>query len=210
MTRLPHMCNHPLVCLPGAMDGRNEKGARRKGARWEQGCASEMHRFCRSHRGTWLWHTWECFTMLPALSWYGLQLSLWCSKCCQRNLRAMFVSGEWFYPPPYGQAGHNFFRVLLPFSLTGQGCWLDRHQGWFPLPELCRVVRLLRGTSREELLVLPPIWSICQRKATQGCWCDWAGWEHGCWAGLSQRCGKCCFHTLLCLIYIRIDKRRHL
>lgn len=120
----------------------------------------------------------------------------------------MFVSGEWFYPSPYGQTGHTFFHVLPPFSLMDQGCWLGWHQGFCPLPELCLVIQLLRGSIREEFLLVPPVWSICQRKATQGCWCDWAGWEHSCWAGLSQKCGNCCFHILLCLIYIIIDKRR--
>lgn len=66
------MCNHVPVCLPGAMDRRREKGARRKGTTGGSEDVTLKCRFSRSYGGSWLWHTWECFIMLSALSWYRL------------------------------------------------------------------------------------------------------------------------------------------
>lgn len=58
-----------------------------------------------------------------------IQVTLACS-CPSGALNAakenkelwLSLENEWFYPSPYGQAGHTFFLLLS--SLMGQGCWL--------------------------------------------------------------------------------------
>lgn len=209
------MCNHPLVCLSGPMDRRSEKGARRKGT---TGGSEDVPLTCMDLVGVMEgpdWHTWECFTMLPPPNWYSspwlavVPLVLWMLPKKSKShgcLWTMFSS-----IPLWASRAHLFFQCPTALFLNGPRMLVwggtrdtshcQSSAGWSSSS---------RGTSREEFLVLPAVWSIFQRKATQGCWCDWAGWEHGCWAGLSQRCGKCCSHTLLCLIYIRIDKGRRL
>lgn len=153
-----------------------------------------MHRFSRSHGGTWLTHLrmfhHAASSQLIQVSLACSCLSLWGSECGQINCKAMLVSGQWFYQSPYEQAGHGFpcpTALLLdgPRMLAGVAPAMGAdHARSLP------VIQLLRGTSREELLVLPPVWPICQRKAPQGCWCDWAGESLAAGWGFPKGVGK--------------------
>lgn len=170
-----------------------------------------MHRFSRSHGGIWLWNTWECFTMLPALSWYRLPwlavvpLGLWMlpkkSKshdCLWRMVLSILLGASrphflscptaLFLNGPRMRAGAA--PGMLPRALPADPAPQGHQQRGIPGTPICLVHLLKKGNTG--LLV-------------------WSSRVRACLLGRAfQRCGKCYFHTLLCLICIRTDKKRRL
>lgn len=126
------MCNHPLsACL----DRRSEKWARRKGTTGGSEDVTLKCGFSRSHGWSWLWHTWKCFTMLPALSWYRLPwlaavpLVLWMLPKKTKSYDCLWRMNGFIHPLMGKQA--TLFFLLVSF-LNGPRMLVGGAPGMFP------------------------------------------------------------------------------